>query len=225
MKKNAMLKIAAVLLVAVLLTTCAISSTFAKYVSAGNTVTEEARVAKWGINVAAAVTGDLFKTSYTNNDKAVISSDSKALMAPGTKGEETFSITVSGTTPEVSCKLDNTVTVTVTGFDNYLPVVFYVGNEKIAAANGSELQTKLQAKLAGIFADVELSPDKNSENYYADVTELSKEAIVKWEWPFEGATGQDNNKDTQLGNNATANSVKIVIGTTIYQTGPAVAAN
>ena len=44
MKKNKMMRIASVLLVAVILTTCAISGTFAKYVTSGNG-SDNARVA------------------------------------------------------------------------------------------------------------------------------------------------------------------------------------
>ena len=47
MKTNKMMRIASVLLVAVLLTTCSISGTFAKYVSQA-TGTDTARVAYWG---------------------------------------------------------------------------------------------------------------------------------------------------------------------------------
>ena len=50
MKKNKMLRIASVLLVAVLLSTCAISGTFAKYTSSA-TLTSTATVAKWSVEV------------------------------------------------------------------------------------------------------------------------------------------------------------------------------
>ena len=48
MKKNRMMRVASALLVAVLLTTCAISGTFAKYVSTA-TGEDAARVAYWVI--------------------------------------------------------------------------------------------------------------------------------------------------------------------------------
>ena len=53
MKKNKMMRIASVLLVAVLLSTCAISSTFAKYTTEF-TGTSTAKVATWSVNVADA---------------------------------------------------------------------------------------------------------------------------------------------------------------------------
>ena len=52
MKKNRMMRVASALLVAVLLTTCAISGTFAKYVTT-ESGSDFARVAKWGVNVEA----------------------------------------------------------------------------------------------------------------------------------------------------------------------------
>ena len=49
MKKNTMMRIASVLLVAVLLSTCVISGTYAKYTSTVTT-SDSARVAYWGFN-------------------------------------------------------------------------------------------------------------------------------------------------------------------------------
>ena len=48
MKKNVMMRVASALLVAVLMTTCAISGTFAKYTSS-KTDSDSARVAVWGL--------------------------------------------------------------------------------------------------------------------------------------------------------------------------------
>ena len=75
MKKNTMMRLAAVLLVVALLTTSVICGTFAKYTSA-DTATDSARVAKWDIqlngeNIAEEkFTFDLFKTIIdTKTDK------------------------------------------------------------------------------------------------------------------------------------------------------------
>ena len=61
MKKNKMMRIASVLLVAVLISTCAISGTFAKYVTRAEG-TDTARVAKWGILLT--VEGSAFADKY-----------------------------------------------------------------------------------------------------------------------------------------------------------------
>ena len=52
MKKNRMMRLASGLLVAVLMTTSMISGTFAKYVTTAS-ASDNARVAKWGVTLAA----------------------------------------------------------------------------------------------------------------------------------------------------------------------------
>ena len=65
MKKNKIMRIASVLLVAVLMSTCAISGTFAKYVTEGSS-DDTARVAKWGVTISGkpAATNQMFNDSY-----------------------------------------------------------------------------------------------------------------------------------------------------------------
>ena len=112
MKKNKMLRIASVLLVAALISTCAISGTFAKYVT--KAVGEDsARVAKWGVLVT--LDGDVFKSEYDADDEtynpAFDDSESEVtvqslvvdnLVAPGTTNEG-LTATLTGT-PEVAVR-------------------------------------------------------------------------------------------------------------------------
>ena len=110
MKKNRMMRLASALLVAVLLTTCAISGTFAKYVTTAS-ATDTARVAKWGVRFI--VGSDLFD-EYYNKDAAgytgmTLSVDSDSdpkvnLVAPGTAGDG-YTFTTDGTKPEVSYRV------------------------------------------------------------------------------------------------------------------------
>ena len=70
MRENKTLKLALVLLVAVVLTTCTISGTFAKYVSSSEG-SDTARVAKWDLKLngeawADTVEFDLFTYADTN---------------------------------------------------------------------------------------------------------------------------------------------------------------
>ena len=108
MKKNKMMRIASVLLVAVLLTTCAISGTFAKYVTSKER-TDTARVAKFGVDLGVTVDG-AFATEYdadvtvTDKDGAAIAKtvvsaadDQDNLVAPGTKGDLMASATIAPT--------------------------------------------------------------------------------------------------------------------------------
>ena len=126
MKKNKMMRIASVLLVAVLVSTCAISGTFAKYVT-HNEGGDVARVAKWGVVIVAG--GDLFGDYYdsTNHTPTAVSTASALsvqnitdiatidLVAPGTKSTDGLTLEVTGT-PEVRTKVD----ITVSAQDIYL---------------------------------------------------------------------------------------------------------
>lgn len=87
MKGSKLPKLAALLLVLTLVTTCFVSGTFAKYVSEGEGE-DAARVAKWGVKVE--ITGDGFKTTYGKDEvnanvdgPTVVSSTTEKVVAPG----------------------------------------------------------------------------------------------------------------------------------------------
>lgn len=90
MKKNKMMRLASALLVLVLLTTCAISGTFAKYTTSV-TATDKARVAYWGW-AATSIDFDLFDDEYdTTGDTATVDSENgDNVVAPGTSKTEEF---------------------------------------------------------------------------------------------------------------------------------------
>ncbi len=120
MKKNMMMKLASILLVAVLLSTAGIGGTFAKYVTTDETE-DQARVAKWG--VTALVSGNLYGAHYNDNNagadanKVTLSTQNSVdasngtdtIVAPGTKSDKGITIAIAGT-PEVA----NAVAVTKT---------------------------------------------------------------------------------------------------------------
>ena len=95
MMKNKMMRIAAFLLVAVLLSVCVISGTYAKYTStiAGS---DSARVAKWDIQVGGVTanssdefTFNLFNTivdTLNDGNETDIAPADGSIIAPGTKG-------------------------------------------------------------------------------------------------------------------------------------------
>ena len=87
MKKNKMMRLAAILLVCVLMTTSVISGTFAKYVTSVDSF-DKARVAYWGFQAANAmdITG-LFSDVYGTTVDSVNGDD---VLAPGTYGKTTF---------------------------------------------------------------------------------------------------------------------------------------
>jgi hypothetical protein len=120
MKKNIMMRIASVLLIVTLASTCVISGTFAKYVTTSEN-SQSARVAKWGVTLE--VNGGLFGTNYNsvstttdNPNKIAVgstnvsSTTTENVVAPGTEGN-TLSITTSGTS-EVAYTLSVVTTAT-----------------------------------------------------------------------------------------------------------------
>ena len=101
-RKNHTLKLAGILLALVLVTSCFVGGTFAKYVTEG-TGSDSARVARFGVTVTA--NGTMFAKEYdtdTENVKGTIAksvvsdkTDDKNLVAPGTSGNM-VSMTLAG---------------------------------------------------------------------------------------------------------------------------------
>ena len=147
MRKNNMLRIASVLLVAVLLTTCAISGVFAKYQSLGNN-NDEARVAKWGFKIAA--TGDnMFAANY--GDSVIAANNTDKLVAPGTN-EQWTPFSVSGQ-PEVDFTLTFEATVALTGdWENleggfYCPITVKVNGTDVEPLRSHPARSLLRCRL------------------------------------------------------------------------------
>ena len=122
MKKNRMMRVASILLVAVLLTTSAISGTFAKYVTS-DSVSDSARVAKWGVTVTT--TGSLFEHQYSyasdSTKSSVIRVDAGDVVAPGTSNTDGLTFTITGS-PEVAVNITSAATSTA---NVELPIGYY----------------------------------------------------------------------------------------------------
>lgn len=150
MKKNKMLRIASILLVVTLLSTCVISGTFAKYVTKAEGI-DAARVAKWGIIVG--VEGDsAFKTEYETDDSSypgeysVVANEeydlieaakdsehegAERVVAPGTKGDG-LKGTVTGK-PEVATRY----TMTISNWEDIvLPAATYTDYTEYVLGEG-----------------------------------------------------------------------------------------
>ena len=139
MKKNKMMRIASALLVAVLLTTCAISGTFAKYTTKV-TSTATANVAQWSfelndVAIADDFTFSLFDTivdtydAGANTHGAGETKVAAGHIAPGTKGS--FQIKLENTS-EVVAKY--TVTLSDT---SATPITFTIENASAELAIGA----------------------------------------------------------------------------------------
>ena len=228
MKKNKILRLASVMLMLCLITTCAISGTFAKYTTSG-TGSDTARVAKWGVTVDLSAT-DLFNTTY--NDGKVATTTSNNIVAPGTTGT-LANITISGT-PEVATTVTVAGTLTLTGWsfeadwDNnsetpattveYCPIVFTING--VTYGTNDTAATNKSATVAELKSAVETAIAALSGSFAANAT-LDASALnskISWAWVNNEA---NNVKDTVLGNqaaNATAPSVTLALTVTVDQT-------
>ena len=226
MKKNKMMRVASALLVVVLLTTCAISGTFAKYVSEKDQ-TDTARVAKWGVSITTK-SNTLFLKEYAGTKFEYTvqagAGDYDYVMAPGT-GNSMTEVTLGGT-PEVAVAVEFTPTVTVTGNwivagDFYCPIIVTIGDEDICGLDfesADDFAEAIATEIGGYSAEYE--PNK-------DLSEITNGNLfdISWAWAFDGTdyatahTGhthlggndQDDTKDTALGDVAVAEDLQLNI--------------
>lgn len=206
MKKNVMMRVASLLMVCVLATTCGISGTFAKYVTSDNG-SDSARVAKFGVEISSA-DFDMFDTNY--DDTVISAGEIDEVIAPGTDGAF-GTISITGT-PEVTVDVDIEATVDVTGdwmigSEFYCPVYVTIGADTFcgldydsAALFAAAIKGAIDGKSA------QHAPNTNLGSIY-DTTALD----MSWVWHFEGqpegGTGhaeQTDAKDTILGDRAAA---------------------
>ena len=206
MRKNKMMRLASALLVAVLLSTCAISGTFAKYVTS-DSATDTARVAKWGVEVTTS--SDIFNETYATHDtvtadgkfanSVAVDSTGTNLVAPGTDNSVEFSVTG---TPEVGVKVDFVFTV---NSDVVIPAGTTVATGNTLAANYTPVVFTLKQGstviATGTLADIKAVFDAESA-VYAPNTNLATELgtyTLSWAWDFHTSDANDQ-ADTYLGN-------------------------
>ena len=204
MKKNKMMRIASVLLVAVLLSTCAISGTFAKYTSTASG-SATATVAKWSFKwnggteqeiavsgTAPTLTFNLFSTINDTGNTADETDVADNKIAPGTAGSFTF--TVSNTS-EVTAKYTISLSEVNT---NEVPLQYSVDGTTWYDSITEVVMTALQNQ--------QLAIGNNASH------------TVHWKWGFEGGhTGQTDASDTALGVMGTAPTVTITASITAEQ--------
>jgi hypothetical protein len=203
MKKNRTMRLAALLLVLTLITSCFVGGTFAKYVSTANNE-DSARVAKWAFEVndanivtAETFTFDLFKTINDSDGTSLeenIAKKDGTTIAPGTSGE--FAIKLENLS-EVDAKYG--IDYTVTKSDDTLPIEFSVNNGATWAAD---------------IADV-IASDTDTKLAHTNGTTT---ITVQWKWDFGTSDAVEdavNKVDTTLGNGGAATvTVKAVVTAT-----------
>lgn len=211
------MRVAGLLLALVLVTSCFVGGTFAKYVTSGIGA-DHAKVAKWGVKVTAHETGDIFADKYDqieNQANTVIAGGEYKVIAPGTKSSDDapLAVTLAGT-PEVAVKVTYEAgVVLLTNWQDengnfYCPLIFTITNgtntTTVSTANpginsAEAFQNAIKNAIENVSATYE--PDTNL------ATATGHELKVTWEWPFETGTTEtekaaNNIKDTYLGDKA-----------------------
>lgn len=215
MKKNRAMRLAVLMLVLVMMTSCFVGGTFAKYTSS-STGTATARVAYWGFTAPAKMEIDMFDGEYTNTADVttVDAKNTDNVIAPGTSKEVTFGFAYTANTAKsiTAPEVDYSFTVDATGtasddIKNNTNIVWYLDGTKVA--NFDALLTAIE----GLSEDVEAGnlPANNGSH------------TVKWEWAFEtkGTDGKADATqdafDTVMGNKNTLDEVSIEITITATQ--------
>ena len=216
-RSSMMVRLVAVLAVAMMFTMCFVGGTFAKYTSSA-TGTDSATVAKWGVTVTG--TADTFDKEYAKNDNSftlaantVVSTED--VVAPGTSGTmAAFSITG---TPEVAVRVAFTGTLELganwkdSTDAYYCPIEITVSGTTFKGndyASADEFETAVNNKIATYTKD------------YVANTNLSTiggdAPAISWKWAFEG---NNDVKDTYLGDQAVAgNAATISLNVTVTVT-------
>ena len=196
MKESKLPKLAALLLVLTLATTCFVSGTFAKYVSEGEGE-DAARVAKWGVKVEIA--GDGFKTTY---------------------GKDEVNANVDGPTVVSS----TTEKVVAPGGEFYCPLVFTIGDTKINGLDYSSTTAGGEGSFESAIKTAIQNATTKEYEAGTDLSAAGEGITYSWTWPFQNATGTatnpDDELDTLLGDNAANGqpaTISITVTTTVTQ--------
>lgn len=213
-----MVRLVALLVITLTFTMCFVSGTFAKYVTSGN-VTDEGRVAKWGVEISG--TANMFAKEYAKDNSSftlaantVVSTEN--VVAPGTKGNMA-AFTITGT-PEVAVNVKFEGTLTLNdkwvdaGGNYYCPIEITVGDTTFkgtAFASADLFEEAVNAKIATYTKDYEANT--NLSTIGGDAPAIS------WAWAF---TGNNDVKDTYLGDQAAASNaatIKLDVTVTVTQ--------
>lgn len=200
-KKNWTMRAAVLMLALVLITSCFVGGTFAKYVTSGSG-SDTARVAKFGVTVTG--TADTFKETYAKDGtSATLTGDTvvstEDVVAPGTFGDMA-AFTLSGT-PEVAVNVAFTGTLELgdkwvdSNSDYYCPIEITVGDTTFKGKD----YTSADLFEAAVNAEIATF----TKDYAANTTNLSTigadAPVISWKWAFEG---NDDVNDTYLGDQA-----------------------
>ncbi len=236
MKKNTMMRIASLVLVLTLLSTCAISGTFAKYTTS-STDNDTAQVAKWGVTVSAlagSADSNAFASTYASDTDAYTTGNTVTaktgttydLVAPGTGGT-LGTVTVSGT-PEVAVKMTYTIDfeignnwvvsnafycpIVVTIGDTAVSGLTYTDSKKSAAENATAFEEAVEdAIAAALVSGLTDTTDGVYIQDYAPNANLGTSVTPTWAWAYTASGTQTDANDTALGNLGTMPTISCTL--------------
>lgn len=201
MKKNVMMRVASALLVAVLMTTCAISGTFAKYTTTVNNV-DTARVAAWGFGTSTTIDFELFSTEY---GATVVSKDGTTnVIAPGTSQAEMIKLNYANTAglgaPEVAYTIDINV------LESDIGANIKANTSIVWSFNGVEYaHDGVNTSWDKLIAALEAYHEEVGANNLPAIANTGIE--ISWNWAFDG----NDTADTALGDATTLETVTLKI--------------
>lgn len=208
MKRNKLFLLGLFVVFAAVLSLSLVSSTFAKYVTAGEAA-DSARVAKWGVTVLANSSEiQTLEVGGTAENQVKLDAEME-LLAPGTQLNNLADFAITGT-PEVAVNVSYTANLVLTGWEAdgyYCPLEITVNETTFKGtsyATAGEFETAVETAIANL-----------SDNY--EVGENLADALapqIKVVWAF---TGNDDIKDTVLGDASTAPTLALVITATVTQ--------
>lgn len=201
-KKNLIARLGVLALVFTLVTTTLVSGTYSKYVTQV-TGSDTARVAKFAFNLSdskggvahtQAVTTGTFNI-FDNTDAGVfinttnIGSDGKKLIAPGTTGTVTFSVSNSS-----EVKVTQLFAISETNTGN-IPVYYtYKTKNYSSILTGTGIDGNLAALATALTTDSTTLAATNG------TAGTAATYVIGWTWDFAGIkTGQADATDTTLG--------------------------
>ena len=214
MKKFNATKMMALLMALCLITSTFVGSTLAKYTTQAEGA-DTARVAKFGVEITA--NGGLFADSYKYGDTvvaeagdntSVVGKDGAKVVAPGTKGD-LAKMTLKGT-PEVDVKVTYAAELTLENWtvdsNDYCPLEITVNGTTYKKDTMAELKSAVETAINGYSKEYKAGTDL--------ATVAGDSVAVSWAWAFEG---NDDVKDTALGDAATPATIDLKITTTVTQ--------
>lgn len=218
MRKNKAMRTAAMLLVLVLMTSCFVGGTFAKYTTS-TTGTAEARVAYWGFSAPAEMTLELFTDDYTDVKGA------ENVIAPGTGKTASFGFAYTANGTLAAPEVDYAFTVEATGtcgdeIKANPNIQWYVDGALAEDPTSTAAKGSFDAMLAELNAMSEATV--KAGNLPAAFNGTTTTHTVSWVWAFETLDGNtadaDQDKlDTDMGNATSLDEVSLTISVSAVQ--------